>query len=157
MLYTLERRFDKIYFEKGIVALLGDKGFFVPIGDKRIYFTGDEGYEECVKAGVVYPIPGGVIIYDGISSVNWPYSYEFRFNPKFVVTRPVILVRNIMILSPFESNGDFDGIESKNDSLIFLHDTSKEATIKLEYGYIKWKFNEIREIMYENKIIYKKG
>jgi hypothetical protein len=155
MLYTLEKRFDEVKFEKGIVALLDDEGFFTPVGKYKIRFTGDEGYEECVRAGVAHPIPGGVIIYDGISSVNWPYSYEFRFNPKKKVPVPMILIRNIYVRNLFD-NQDFDGIQDGENALIFLHDISKERKVELDRGYIKWRFDEIEEIVYENKIIYKK-
>jgi hypothetical protein len=155
MLYTLEKRFDKVKFEEGIVALLGENSFYTPIGEERIFFTGDEGYEECVKAGIVHPIPGGVIIFNGIRSINWPYSHEFRFDPRWKISRPIILIKNIQVLSSFEK-ADFDGIQDGEDAFIFLHDVSRESEIKIEGGYIKWKFDEILEIKIYDKIIYKK-
>jgi hypothetical protein len=154
MFYTLEKRYDKEKFEKGIVALLEGDKFIVPIGDKKIYFTGDEGYAECIAAGLVHEIPGGAIIYNGARTVNWPYSREFRFDPQWSITRPIILIKNIHILSSFE-NGDFDGIQSENDALVFLHDISKESEIRLEGGgYLRWKFDKILEIKCDGKIIY---
>jgi hypothetical protein len=156
MFWTLEKRFDKVRFEKGIVALLGDRHFFTPVGEKRIFFTGDEGYERVMAAGLVEEIPGGLIIYNGARTVDWPYSREFRFDPKWVITRPIILIKNIYILSSFE-NGDFDGIKSENDALVFLHDISQESEIRLEGGHIRWKFDKILEIKCDGKIIYEGG